>query len=310
MDFVALDFETANEQRSSVCEIGLSFVEKDLVVETRSWLVRPAGNQYSAYNVSIHGITPEDTLDKPEFDEIWEELRFLIEGKVVVAHNAAFDMYVLRDVLNLYGLDYPNINTLCSCTLARKVFPGLLSYSLAPVCDYLDIPLINHHRAGNDSEACAEICMRAFEKINITDFSMLADTHRIVLGTMCSENKTYIGPKIKRNYAGKPNLDAKTIIGDTSKQDSDNLFYGKTVVFTGTLTSMKREDAMQIIADIGGIPENAISTKTNFLVVGQQNFRLVGKEGLSGKMKKACRFREKGLDIEIISEQDFIENIP
>jgi len=309
MNFVALDFETANTNRYSVCEIGLAFVENGIIVDNQSWLVKPLNNDYNAFNISIHGITPEDTKDKVEFDKLWKEIHPLIEGKIVVAHYAAFDMYVLRDVLNLYGLDYPNINTFCSYTLSKRTFPGLLSYNLVSMCDYLNIPLLNHHRAGNDAEACAKICLKAFEKYELTDFSMLIDTHRIIMGAMCSNNKTYIAPQSKTDYSKKIKLDARTIIGDISKHNPENLFFNQFVVFTGTLSSMLRKDAMQMIVDIGGIPENDITTKTNFLVVGQQNFNITGKSGLSGKQKKAQQLINKGQDIEIISEDDFLKNI-
>jgi DNA polymerase-3 subunit epsilon len=78
MNFVALDFETANNNRHSVCEVGLSFVENGEIINTRSWLVRPKDNYYLPFNVSIHGITPEDTLKELEFDVVWEEIRPLI----------------------------------------------------------------------------------------------------------------------------------------------------------------------------------------------------------------------------------------
>jgi len=307
MSFIALDFETANSNRSSICEVGLAFIEDGKIVDTRSWLVKPLNNYYDTFNISIHGINPEDTLNSPEFNELWEEIRPLIEGKIIVAHNAAFDMYALKDVLNLYGLEYPNIKTFCSCTLAKRTLPGLISYSLAPVCNYLNIPLANHHRASDDAEACANICLKISEKCLVTDLSMLLDTHRIIMGIMSKDSKTYTAPQSKRDYTKK--LDAKNIIGDCSKQDSDNLFHGKSVAFTGTLTSMQRKNAMQIIADIGGFPENDITFKTNFLVVGQQNFNVVGESGLSGKQKKALQLLQNGQSIEIISEQDFIQNI-
>ncbi|MDR1896943.1 MAG: 3'-5' exoribonuclease [Prevotellaceae bacterium] len=310
IEFVALDFETANEARSSVCEIGLSFVENGEIVNTRSWLVKPEDNHYSSYNISIHGIAPKDTLDKPEFDVVWKEIFPLIDGKMVIAHTAAFDMYVLRDVLDLYGLDYPNIKTMCSCTLSRRTFPRLISYSLAPICDYLNIPLLNHHRAGDDAEACAKICLKAFEKTGVSDFSMLADTHRIIPGTMSHESKSYTGPGTKGKLYDHKDIDARTIEGDASKHDVENLFYGKVVVFTGTLMGIVRKDAWQIIADIGGIFEKSVTSRTNFLVVGQQDFKIVGESGLSGKQKKAMQLLQKGQDIEIISEKDFLENIP
>ncbi len=215
-------------------------------------------------------------------------------------------MYVLRDVLNLYGLEYPDIKTFCSYTLSKRVFHGLYSYNLQSVCDYLNISL-EHHRAGNDANACAEICLKCFEEGQITDFEQLSDKYRMKPGIMSSNDKNYTGPYSIRK--DKEVLDARQISGDTSKHIPDNLFYEKYVVFTGTLSAMERKNAMQVIADIGGIPENGITQKTNFLVVGQQNFKIVGKAGLSGKQKQALQRLEKGQDIEIISEQDFLQNI-
>jgi DNA polymerase-3 subunit epsilon len=304
MNFVALDFETATDERSSICEAGLTFVENGKITRTLSWLVKPKDNEYDFFNIMIHGIKPEDTADKPAFDKLWKEIRPLLDGKTVTAHNAAFDMYALRDVLNLYGLEYPNIKTFCSCTLAKRAIPGLLSYSLEPVCNHLNIELNNHHRAGDDSKACAEICLRIFEQGDISDLSTLKDAYRILFGAMSSETNSYSGPSSKHKPKDNP-----IITGDASKNDPDSLFHGKTVVFTGTLSSMTRNQAKQIIADIGGFSENDITQRTNFLVVGQQDFRVVGESGLSGKQKKALQLLQKGQEIEIMSELDFRQNI-
>lgn len=158
LDFVSLDFETANYNRSSVCEIGLSFVENGEIVDMYSSLIRPKDNLYDDFNIRIHGITPEDTEYSPEFDSIWKDILPMINGKFVIAHNAAFDMYVLRDVLDLYELEYPDIRTFCSYTLSRRVFPGLYSYNLNAICDYFNIPL-EHHRAEHDARACIAYSM-------------------------------------------------------------------------------------------------------------------------------------------------------
>ena len=80
INFVALDFETANSERASVCEIGLTFVENGKITDTRSWLVKPKGNLYDSFNIWIHGITPKDTKNKPEFSDLWNEIRPLIDG--------------------------------------------------------------------------------------------------------------------------------------------------------------------------------------------------------------------------------------
>jgi DNA polymerase-3 subunit epsilon len=304
MDFIALDFETATDERSSICETGLTFVKNDKITGTLSWLVKPKDNRYDFFNMMIHGIRPEDTVDKPTFDELWKEIRPLLDGKTVVSHNAAFDMYALRDVLNLYSLEYPNISTFCSCTLAKRAIPGLLSYSLEPICNQLDITLNRHHRAADDSRACAEICLKVFERGGISDLSALKDAYRMLFGTMSSETNSYAGPSSKHKSKENP-----VITGDASKNDPDNLFYEKTVVFTGTLSSMTRNQAKQLIADIGGTPEDGITQRTNFLVVGQQDFRIVGESGLSGKQKKALQLLQKGQEIEIMSELDFRQNI-
>jgi DNA polymerase-3 subunit epsilon len=308
INFVAIDFETANESRASVCQVGLSFVENGKIVDTRSWLVRPKDNRYVDFNITIHGIGPGDTVDKPEFDVIWKELYPLIEGKILIAHNAAFDMHVLRQTLDLYDLVYPNINTVCSCILSKRAYPGLLSHSLENMAHELDIMQNSHHDAGDDARVCAEICLKAFQKDGMDDFSKITDMYRIIMGTMSYDNRSYIGPRSKREYTQKQKVDAKTIV--TSKHDPDNLFYDRHVVFTGTLLSMERKDAMQIIADLGGYPENGINSRTNFLIVGQQDFKIVDESGLSGKQKKAAQLFQKGQDIEIISEDDFLKNIP
>ena len=79
MDFITIDFETATSQRHSPCEIGLTFVKGNQIVETKSWLIQPINNEYDGFNIYIHGITPKDTVDKPEFNVIWNEIKPLIE---------------------------------------------------------------------------------------------------------------------------------------------------------------------------------------------------------------------------------------
>ncbi len=95
MDFIALDFETATSQRDSPCEIGLTFVQGGQIVETKSWLIKPLYNEFDYFNILIHGIRPEHLADKPEFNELWTEIKPLIENKFLIAHNADFKSAVL-----------------------------------------------------------------------------------------------------------------------------------------------------------------------------------------------------------------------
>jgi len=99
------------------------------------------------------------------------------------------------------------------------------------------------------------------------------------------------------------------IVGATSKHETENIFYEKSIVFTGTLSSMIRPKAQQIIADIGGINSNNVTKETDFLIVGQQDFRRVGEDGMSRKQEKAQELLEKGAKIEVMPEADFLRNI-
>ena len=115
LNFIAIDFETAAESRASVCEAGICVVRDGKVTETRSWLVRPVGNRYCYWNTQVHGIRPADTANAPDFPEVWAEIAsYLADCPVLVAHNAVFDMGCIRDSLELYGLEKPDVTYYCS----------------------------------------------------------------------------------------------------------------------------------------------------------------------------------------------------
>src|SRR3989344_974971 len=108
MDFVAIDFETATTDRNSPCEIGLTFVKNNRVVDTKSWLIKPqCYPKFDKFNISIHGIKPQDVADKPEFNHLWEnKLKPLLKNQFVIAHYASFDFSVLRKTLEAYKIPF------------------------------------------------------------------------------------------------------------------------------------------------------------------------------------------------------------
>jgi DNA polymerase-3 subunit epsilon len=303
MDFVTIDFETATSERSSPCEIGLTFVKDSKIIETKSWLIKPEGNVYDGFNIYIHGITPKDTKKSPEFDELWPEIKPLIDGRFLIAHFAGFDVSVLRKTLELYDIPFPTFNYICSCIFSRKVWTGLSSYGLDELCRVHNINLQHHHRAGNDSYATAELSLKAFDVIGASSIEEFAEKTNIRIG------KVYINgyvPCIKkydryRHYA--------IPVGDPNKHNPDSIFYGKTVVFTGALISMERDQAYQKIVDAGGFIGTNVTRKTDYLIVGQQDYRIVGEDGMSGKQEYAVKLIEKGFPIEILSEHNFSKNI-
>jgi len=170
MDFVAIDFETATSSRNSPCEIGLTFVENNQVAETKSWLIKPECYPYfDSFNTMIHGITPDDVKNTPKFSEIWQDILPLIENKFLVAHNASFDLSVLRATLELYQLPFPALTYGCTYALSRAIWTGLPMYRLDYLCEIHHIPLI-HHRAGADSRATAELALKIFSEKSITSY--------------------------------------------------------------------------------------------------------------------------------------------
>ncbi len=160
LNFIAIDFETATGKRASICEAGICVVRDGKIVETRSWLVRPQGNIYNDFNTQIHGIRPSDTLDSPEFPEVWTEIsEYLKEIPVLVAHSTAFDMSCIRHSLELYNMEKPDISYYCSLRAARKLY-NFSCNNLDYLCDQFEIPYARHHRAGDDAEMCARLFLR------------------------------------------------------------------------------------------------------------------------------------------------------
>lgn len=303
MDFITIDFETATSQRHSPCEIGLTFVKENQIIETKSWLIRPINNEYDGFNIYIHGITPKETENKPEFDVIWNEIKPLIENQFLIAHNAGFDISVLRKTLELYQLSFPTLDYSCSYIFSKKVWEGLPAYDLKTLCKINNIEL-KHHRAGNDSKATAELAIKAFETAGVNSIDDFPEKLKTTIGRLY--NGGYKPSETKRTYKSK---DLSKIVGDPAKHNEESIFYGRTVVFTGTLSSMVRTEAQQKIADIGGINGKSVTKETDFLVVGQQDYRVVGDDGMSKKQEKAMKLIETGSTLEVISEDDFLRNL-
>ena len=156
-NFAAIDFETANGQRSSICSVGLVIVRDGEVKERIYRLIRPRPNYYTEFCTRVHGLTYHDTIEAPSFPEVWEELAPYCTGLPFVAHNSPFDEGCLRAAFALYGLAYPDdYRFYCTCRAARRTFDRALpNHRLppgAPACASAPHPP-PHARAA--AEACA-----------------------------------------------------------------------------------------------------------------------------------------------------------
>jgi DNA polymerase III subunit epsilon len=275
MSWAAIDFETANQTRGSACALGIAIVEDSQVVQRSSWLIRPPTLDFNPYNVMIHGITADDVASAPTFDVLWPSIQGLLEGRPVVAHNASFDTSVLRHSLDAYGLPWPNLKYVCTRVRAKKVWTDLLSYSLPVVADRCGIKFL-HHDPEEDAVASAEVALRCCEALSTPEPAAAAEAARLRIGALSPGGYQPCQAIVLRPSQMAP---------QTYRFDQDHPFFGATVVFTGTLESMVRRDAMQLVLDLGGHCTATVTKHTNFLVVGDQDFRKFTDGISSSKMK-------------------------
>jgi DNA polymerase-3 subunit epsilon len=160
--FVAIDFETANQYRSSVCSIGIVIVENGTVTDSFYKLIKPSPNFYCSWATNIHGICYWDTIRAKKFPDIWKNISNRIKDLPLIAHNSPFDESCLKAVHECYSMEYQNYQFHCTCRRARQLLPGLPNYQLHTVSEHLGFKLDNHHHALADAEACAYIAMKIF----------------------------------------------------------------------------------------------------------------------------------------------------
>ncbi|WP_210486225.1 3'-5' exonuclease [Rufibacter aurantiacus] len=204
MNFITLDFETATAERDSPCEIGLTFVRNGQIEKTEAWLIKPKSYPYfNGWNIAIHGIKPQDVKNSPTFDQVWQELQPVLQNQLVIAHNASFDMSVLRATLNTYGLPFPELNYACSVQFSKQVWQGLPQYDLKSLCNRHGIQF-KHHRAAADSYACAELTLRALTHTNCSHFDDIQEKLKINFGRLFEGGYTASSvkkaPKPKRAF--------------------------------------------------------------------------------------------------------------
>ena len=161
LDFAAIDFETANEQPSSVCSVGVVIVRGGEIVDTFYSLIHPEPDYYQWFCRQVHGLGPEDTEDAPVFPDVWEKIETMVEGLPLVAHNARFDEGCLKAVFRVYRMDYPDYVFFDTLAASRRVFGRTLpNHQLQTVSAACGYDLLNHHHALADAEACAQIALR------------------------------------------------------------------------------------------------------------------------------------------------------
>ena len=159
--YIAFDVETPNRYNNRMSAIGITVVEDGFVADEFYSLVNPESG-FDWFNTRLTGISEELVAQEPTFPELWPQIEPLMDSGILVAHNAAFDMGVLKRCLQGYGIRWKrSAPYLCTVQMGRRILPGM-SHKLDVLCAYYGLDL-DHHHAGSDSRACAEILIRYME---------------------------------------------------------------------------------------------------------------------------------------------------
>jgi DNA polymerase-3 subunit epsilon len=292
MDFVAIDFETANAKRMSACSIGMAKVRDGEIIETFYELIKPDPFDFNYINISIHGITPEMVASKPTFLELWSKINSFIGNDVLVAHNVSFEQSVINQILNQNNLEIPGFDYLCTLYMTKVNYPRRLGYKLDDVCKDLLGKDVNHHDALEDAIACAELAIH-----NLSKFPK--QPIRELMGAL------YMTPQREK-------VEWKKMTGikpSREELDPNHPYFDKRFVITGVLHSFSREKAVQLIVDCGGIYQDGVTKVTDYLIVGDEEFHLLQFGNKSSKARKVDDLNTKGGYIKIVKEDEFLKTV-
>ncbi|PRW63499.1 exonuclease domain-containing protein [Actinopolyspora mortivallis] len=305
LDFVALDVETANADRGSVCAFGLSVVRGGRVVDTHSWLCRPPEtlDHFDPHNIAIHGITPDHVAGQPSFRSRLEDALSVVGKLPVVAHNAAFDTGALRRACDAEGALWPTLRYGCTLVWARRELRHLPNHRLPTVAAELDVAQRRHHEAGEDAEVCAGILVELVSRKGSTtldEFAVATGTRLGYVGT-----DTWTGCRAASGGRGWGGSRGELVTPDPNPEaDPDHPLYGAVVVVTGSF-GVSRQEIWNLVAACGGTPNKDVTKRTTHLVVGDGFTGLSPESVTSGKVTKALRRREAGQSLDILGEEDF-----
>ena len=280
LTFIAIDVETANADRASICQIGIVHVRDGEIVDHWQTLVNPE-DWFDPWNVSLHGIDEDDVRNSPIMPEIRGELRWRLRGSVLVSHTS-FDRVAFERAMDRYHLEQLQVTWLDSVKIARRAWPeryGKRGYGLKVIAPDLSIPF-GHHDALEDARAAAEIVLRACAETGMGIEEWLDRVKKPIFP---------LGPQPSLKREG--NVDGPLL--------------GETVVFTGSLI-MPRARMADMAAEAGCNVAQSMSKKVTILVVGTQDRTKLKGYDKSAKHRKAEALMADGEEILILSETDFL----
>lgn len=271
--FTALDFEKATKKNYSICQVGFVVYENKCKILSKSILIKPPENKYDLVNSSIHNIYPEDTINAPTFDEIYEEQLFpYLNNRNVVAHKISTEISYLMDATLYYDLNYPRFREICTYKLFNRRLDELAQgYRLSHV----------EHNALSDAEVCGESYINFLNGIEL--------------------DQSLIIPKVKDKSAffSSKKIDKENLCPDFENADPNCHFYKKKVVITGQFDTIERNELAFKLKENGADVNTAISKFTDYVIAG--------KGAGPAKMKKIATLQSEGYPIKILNEEETLK---
>ena len=336
-DFTAIDFETANHQPDSACQLGAVVVRNGQVVDQFMWMIRPEPLYFSQGNIRIHGITPAQVRGESNFGDIWSEISNKIGNDCLVAHNASFDIKVLLACLRTHQKSIPEFQFTCTRAIARRTWPHRGRYGLKPLSNWLGIRF-QHHDALEDAIACAKILLAAGIDREATSLDHLEQILKLNRGKAGIWGYRGATAKSKRqtsrvtskatmpsSTAGLPFLFPNQSL-DTGKHDPYvaecepeidmqrilirgefvRPLNGKRIAFSGKLRCMSPRDAENLTARLGGTWQETVDQETDYLVMGSSNYSSASKAG-PDNAHVAQSLSEAGHRVKVVNEREFLK---
>jgi len=289
--YCLIDIETTglSPAYDSIIEVAALKIENDTIISSFSSLVKPfessSNNYVDEYITELTGITNEMLATAPDTKTVLSDFIKFVGSDILIGHNVHFDINFLYDNCLDTCSHYLSNDFVDTMRLFRRAHRELEHHRLCDFTEYYKIKQDTAHRAWADCESTFKAFLALKNDIEEKHISL--------------EN-------FKKKYHAS--VSAKDI-NATQLLSEETPFYGKVCVFTGTLEKMLRKDAMQLIANLGGINADGVTAKTNFLILGNNDYCTQIKDGKSNKQKKAESLILKGKDIQIIPENVFYDMV-
>ena len=344
-NFTAIDFETANFRRDSACQFAAVRIRDGQIADTAMWMIRPQPMYFAKSNIRIHGITPKDVADEPQFGQLWQAIQSFLGNDCLVAHNAGFDIGVLIACLKKHRKPVPELSYTCTRAVARRTWPGRQRYGLKPLATWLGIRF-QHHDALEDSIACAKIMLAAGIDKKVCTLEDLEKKLRLSRGHANAFQTNGPG-RSSRRKPSKPvtrSVDKRNRILQLRlpiEQDSDKPsrlatitppitetpstepvdfhrlliradfirpLAGKTVFFSGKLQILDAEKARLLASRSGANYQSSVDSSTNLIVLGDEE--CVPANSASQHHSSVAEYLQRGSGkLKVMTESQFLRMV-